>query len=226
MPLNPANNIELLIFDLDGTLVDSRKDITHAVNVALKTVGRPPKTQEEISRLIGKGLWSLVKQALFDDEKALKIGFAAFLAHYERNLLEHTTFFPGVEHTLSKFQDRKLAVLSNKQERFCQAILSGLGCSEYFGIILGGDSLETRKPDPEPILHICEILDVSPTKTVMVGDSPIDVQAGKSAGVMTVGLTQGFTPEEVMNKSGADLLIPNVASLSEKICELENHARD
>ncbi len=205
---------ELIIFDLDGTLIDSRVDITNSVNVALRDIGLPPKTTEQIVGMIGNGTRALVQRAVGHDPDRFRRAFAVFTKDYGLHLLDHTTLYPGVRETIDHFAGRKkMAVMSNKRQRFCDAILEGLGLTHRFEVIQGGDTATAKKPDPAPLLHICERLGIDPTRTAMVGDSTVDVTAGEKAGMYTVGILEGFTPAEIMRGSGADLLVPTVASL-------------
>ncbi len=202
-----------MIFDLDGTLIDSRLDLLNAVNVALSSVGRADCSVDDLTNLVGGGTRALVKKALGGDLDLFDKAFEAFTEHYQIHLLDHTKLYPGVDETLHLLKDRTLAVLSNKRQKFCEAILRGLGADEHFKLIMGGDKLSQKKPHPAPILYICEQLKVVPQKTMMVGDSPIDVEAGKAAGVITVGITEGFTSSEIMKSAKPHFLVPSVAML-------------
>jgi phosphoglycolate phosphatase len=206
--------LDLIIFDLDGTLIDSRVDLTNSVNVALRHVGLPIKSVDETIRMIGSGTRALVERAVGPHPEKFHEAFTIFSRDYGLHLLDHTRLYPGTPEMLDLFHgETVLAVMSNKRQRFCDAILQGLGADRYFKIIQGGDGPLARKPNPAPLLHICESLAISPSRAVMVGDSPVDVEAGKRAGMRTVGITGGFTPPEVMDSSGADLLLSTVAAL-------------
>jgi phosphoglycolate phosphatase len=183
------------------------------VNVALAEVGLPGKTTEQIIGMIGNGTRALVERAVGGHAERFEKAFATFTRDYAHHLLDHTRFYPGVEEMLARFGSKKLAVMSNKRQRFCDAILRGLGANGTFLVIQGGDTAKAKKPDPSSLLHICELLSVAPNCAAMVGDSPVDVAAGKGAGMITVGITEGFTPAEIMRRSGADFIIPNVTHL-------------
>jgi phosphoglycolate phosphatase len=204
---------ELIIFDLDGTLIDSRLDITRSVNEALVAVGLPPKSMEEVIGMIGNGTKALVERAVGEPGERFEMAFDIFTRDYARHLLDHTRFYPGVEEMLDRFGSKKLAVMSNKRQRFCDAILRGLRSADRFLAVQGGDTAEAKKPDPAPLLKICRSLGVDPRSAAMVGDSPVDVTAGRDADMVTIGVTDGFTPPEVMRQTGADFLIPNVSFL-------------
>jgi phosphoglycolate phosphatase len=207
--------LDLIIFDLDGTLVDSRLDLTNSVNAALRDLGLPLKTPDEIIDMIGNGTRALVERAVGGDRERFARAFSIFTKDYAEHLLDHTKLYPGARETLAHFAGKKLAVMSNKRQRFCEAILRGLGVDRLFEMIQGGDAPHGKKPDPAPLLEISRRLGVPPVRAAMVGDSPVDVAAGKAAGMRTVGLTEGFTPAERMATTGADLLLPTIASLSQ-----------
>lgn len=209
--------MKLIIFDLDGTLVDSLVDITASVNAALVETGLPEKTPDQVVSMIGNGTRALIERAVAGHAEQGQKAFATFSQHYEKHLLEKTAFYPGVESMLKQFQSKKLAVMSNKRTRFCDAILQGLNADHYFEMIVGGDRPDYKKPNPAPLLEICRRLKVQPNEAAMVGDSPVDVTAGRAAGMFTVGITEGFTPADVMAQTGADSLLPNAAVLNEGI---------
>ena len=207
-------SVDLVIFDLDGTLIDSRVDITNSVNVALRHVGLPPKTVDEMLRMVGNGTRVLVRRAVAEKPDCFEEAFAAFTKDYAVHLLDHTKLYPGALEAIDFLSAKKLAVMSNKRQRFCDAILKGLDIAQRFASIQGGDTPRAKKPDPAALLHICEILKIPPERAAMVGDSTVDVAAGKSAGMITVGLTEGFTEAETMKSSGANFVLPTVASLN------------
>lgn len=213
--MSVVRSVDLIIFDLDGTLIDSRIDITNSVNAALRQVGLPSKTVDEILQLIGNGTRALVQRAVGEHSTRFEEAFAVFTKDYGVHLLDHTRLYPGVLEALDFLSSKKLAVMSNKRQRFCDAILRGLGIASYFSVASGGDTARAKKPDPAPLLHICEILKIPSHRTAMVGDSTVDVAAGKAAGMVSVGLTGGFTPPEIMKSCNADLVLPSVAALNQ-----------
>jgi phosphoglycolate phosphatase len=184
----------LLVFDLDGTLVDSKEDIANAVNVALESFDLPPLPHPTIYSYVGDGASVLIRRAL-PPEKAglLPEVLDRFLAYYRRHLLDTTRAYPGVVGALRKWAGiYRMAVLSNKGAAMTRETLSELSLDGYFFEVIGGDSFSTKKPDPEGLLHILRQAGVEAREAVMVGDSRNDVQAGKAAGAVTCGVTYGL----------------------------------
>ena len=203
----------LVIFDLDGTLIDSREDIADCVNSALSAFGLPTWSVDDVTSFIGQGTRTLIERALAGREEILDPVFKTFTDLYRRDLLRKTRLYPGVLETLDALAPRALAVLSNKRQEFCDAILLGLGVRPWFGQVLGGDALSWKKPHPEPIRHICRKLGANPFETTMVGEGSADVLAGKAAGAFTVALTDGFGSPWELESLGPDMLLPDMASL-------------
>jgi phosphoglycolate phosphatase len=184
----------LLVFDLDGTLVDSKEDLANAVNVALESFDLPPLPHPVIYSYVGAGASALILRAL-SPEKAglLQEVLDRFLAYYQRHLLDTTRAYPGVAGALRKWAGiYRMAVLTNKGMGMTQEILSGLSLDGYFFEVRGGDSFGTKKPDPEGLLHILREAGVEAEEAIMIGDSRIDVQAGRAAGAVTCGVTYGL----------------------------------
>ena len=196
------NNKKLLIFDLDGTLIDSSGDLALAVNHTLKTLNLPTFTLDTIHHWVGNGAEILIKRALSGSStidttlkesywrEALKI----FLDFYSKNLAVETVTYPNVLSTLETLKKRGyiLAIVTNKPYPFVEPILKELGLTNLFEIILGGDSLEKKKPDPMPLLYVCKKLNISPNESVMIGDSKNDILASKSANMDSIGVTYGY----------------------------------
>ena len=184
----------LLVFDLDGTLVDSKEDLANAVNVAIESFDLPPLPNPVIYSYVGDGASALILRAL-PKEKAdlLPEVLDRFLAYYRRHLLDTTRAYPGVVGALRKWAGiYRMAVLTNKGAAMSREILAGLSLDGYFFDVLGGDSFGTKKPDPEGLLHILREAGVEAQEAVMIGDSRNDVQAGKAAGAVTCGVTYGL----------------------------------
>ena len=200
------DNKELILFDLDGTLVDSAPDLALAVNHMLETLERDTFSGDIIRSWVGNGAQTLVKRGLSGssviDEtidpllfsKALDI----FLDFYAQNLCVDTVTYPNVSATLKslKAKDYRLALVTNKPFDFIQPLLEGLELTELFELCLGGDSLSKRKPDPLPLLHVCERLNVSVSECVMVGDSKNDIVAANAANMHSIGVTYGYNYNE------------------------------
>ncbi len=184
----------LLVFDLDGTLVDSKVDLANAVNAALESFDLAPLPHPVIYSYVGDGASALILRAL-PKEKAdvLPKVLDRFLAYYRRHLLDTTRAYPGVVEALRKWAGiYRMAVLTNKGVAMTREILSGLSLDGYFFDVRGGDSFRTRKPDPEGLLHILREAGVEAREAIMVGDSRNDVQAGMAAGAVTCGVTYGL----------------------------------
>jgi phosphoglycolate phosphatase len=197
--------IKLVIFDLDGTLVDSLDDLTAATNRMLADCGRPPLNREEVRRFVGQGAGRLVERALpgaspDEVERAL----TRFLAHNEAHIADRTVLYPGAVELLQTLSARgiTLALLSNKHVALCRKLLALLGIDRYFTVVLGADSLPQRKPSPEPVLKILRDAGVSAERAVMVGDSSNDITAGQGAGVVTVACAYGYGFDEELEGAG------------------------
>jgi phosphoglycolate phosphatase len=195
-----AHIVQLVIFDLDGTLIDSRLDLVHSVNAMLRHLARPELPADVVASYVGDGAPMLVRRALGDpkDEKLLKRALEYFLSYYKEHKLDHTTVYAGIPEALRQIQSngsrRQMAVLSNKPVNPSRAIVEALGLSEFFPLVYGGNSFDTKKPDPLGIRTILKQTGVAPDRALMVGDSAVDVLTGHNAGLATCGVTYGFAP--------------------------------
>lgn len=186
---------KLIIFDLDGTLVDSLDDLTSSVNHMLIAFGRQTVCRDIVRWMVGQGARKLVEKAMPGaSEPELCLGLEIFLAHNERHLADRTIPFPGVVSTLSELQraGHVMVVVTNKNESLSRKLLTTLGLASYFQGVYGADTLPSRKPSPEPLLHVMADLGYTPGETVMVGDSINDIASGNGAGVTTIGCTWGY----------------------------------
>lgn len=188
------DGVRLLVFDLDGTLIDSKEDLANSVNHALVEFGIPPLPRRLIYGYVGNGATMLIRRALGPErEEVLPEVLGVFLDHYRRHLLDTTVPYPGVEESLGEHSGRyEMAVLTNKPVDMTHEILDGLSLSRHFVDVRGGDSFASKKPDPEGLLRIVDFRAASPVEALMVGDSAIDVLAGKGAGTATCGVTYGL----------------------------------
>ncbi|MBA3912510.1 MAG: HAD-IA family hydrolase [Acidobacteriales bacterium] len=191
--------IKLIIFDLDGTLIDSRLDLVHSVNAMLRHFERPELPEEVIASYVGDGAPMLVRRALGDPkhDTLLRQALEFFLVYYRQHKLDHTTVYEGVIPALETLQNggsRKMAVLSNKPVVPSRQIVEALGLGTFFVKTYGGNSFETKKPDPLGAQTLMEESGVGPQQTAIVGDSSIDVITGRNAGMWTCGVTYGFAP--------------------------------
>jgi len=202
-------SIKLVIFDLDGTLIDSRLDLVHSVNAALRHIGRPELPDDVIASYVGDGAPILIQRALggeATDETLVRKGLEFFLGYYREHKLDHTTVYEGVADALSVVRQtrngipRKMAVLSNKPVNPSRAILQALGLAPFFGQIYGGNSFSTKKPQPEGARKLLEENDVRPEEAVVVGDSHVDISTGRNAGTWTIGVTYGFAPHTLAHE--------------------------
>jgi phosphoglycolate phosphatase len=206
--------IDLFIYDFDGTLIDSKLDIADSVNLALGEIGVRQLPQATIFGFIGRGVEHLLSQTLentgyTDVAKAT----AAFKRHYDLHLLDQTDLFPHCRETVGFFRHKKNTIFSNKPVQFIRRILVELDFLQPFSIILGGDELEKQKPDPAGILHMIAEMKIPPQKTLMVGDSLLDIEAGKRAGVLTCAVTYGLTDRHTLQQAKPDYLIDDIAEL-------------
>ena len=189
----------LIIYDFDGTLVDTLFDIADSVNLSLVDLGLPQLPRKTIRKYIGKGVERLMAQTLegscFTD---IPRAVALFKKYYSENLVKHTDFYPYGREILEHFRNKKQAICSNKPEIFVRKILESLDGLQHFQAIIGGDSVKTKKPHPEGLGLILKKLKVSPDEAVLIGDSPVDIETGKRAGVYTCVVNYGLgLPEEI-----------------------------
>ena len=213
--------IKLIMFDLDGTLVDSSVDITNALNYAIEPYGLDRLTVGKTISLVGEGLTSLVEKMLgADNSGIMDTVLERFLHYYSLHLTDFTVPYPGVKETLEKLSAYRKAVISNKRESLSIQLLEDLGLSKYFDIILGSDSVKERKPSPKPLQYILAVFSLKPEEAVMVGDSNYDIEAGKAAQVRTIAVSYGYRDLEFLK--GADSNIDSIGELLPKISELES----
>jgi phosphoglycolate phosphatase len=214
--------IKLVIFDLDGTLIDSRLDLVHSVNAALRHIGRPELPDDVIASYVGDGAPILIQRALGGetvDEAVLRQGLQFFLSYYREHKLDHTTVYAGIREALTAIQQasngaRKMSVLSNKPVGPSRAIVEALGLGPFFIQIYGGNSFATKKPDPEGARRLLEENGVHPEEAAIVGDSHVDIETGCNAGLWTVGVNYGFAPH-TLQEQPPDVLVDTPHELAE-----------
>lgn len=201
-----------LLFDLDGTLVDSRADLALAVNLMLEEIGQKSLSEEVVIGFVGEGARLLVERSLCaslcktPDDQETSTALAIFMRHYRNHLMDRTELYPGVRQALDQLDRFPKAIITNKPYEFSVAILEALGLAERFPVVIGGDSLPERKPSPLMLLEGARRCGALPSETIMIGDSRVDIAAGKNAGMVTCGFTSGFRGREELQKAGADLL--------------------
>jgi len=210
--------VPVLIFDLDGTLVDSKKDLTSSVNRVRSTFHLPELSEHEISTFIGDGAQMLIQRALGADAAPADVhsGLQLFLSYYREHMLDQSALYPGVNETLERLGDFQLAVLTNKPIRFSRTMLEGLGVLHRFAAVYGGNSFERKKPDPVGIFQILSDTKAQPEQTWMIGDSAVDVLTGRNAGVKTCGVSWGYATDS-FKTTPPDFLIHRFEELEELV---------
>ena len=195
------SDVQLLIFDLDGTLIDSGLDLALSVNAMRKEMGLERIPNKAVAAFVGHGVTNLVRRSLGDGatEERVQQAIEFFLAYYREHMLDNTVTYPGVSEALKALKGRHLTVLTNKPVRFSELILEGLGIAPYFRYIYGGNSFEQKKPDPMGANKLMDDLQVPPRRTMIVGDSDTDVLTGKNAGIWTCGAAYGFGAPTLKN---------------------------
>jgi len=213
----PAEQIQLLIFDLDGTLVDSKLDLAHAVNAMLRNYHRPELPVEVIGGYIGDGAPMLVRRALGDpdDQGFVKEALEHFMDYYRAHKLDNTRAYPAIAEQLEVLHQHgfKMAVLTNKPVNASRGICEGLNLSRFFVQVYGGNSFETKKPDPVGARKLLEETGISPEHAVMIGDSQNDVLTAQNAGMWSIGVTYGFSPDSLKTHP-PDVLVDSPAELA------------
>ena len=213
--------VRALIFDLDGTLIDSKLDLALAVNATLAEMGRGPLAHEQIFGYVGQGAPMLIRRALGDSssEEDCQRALEFFLGYYRAHMLDNTVTYPGVREGLAQLAGLYMAVLTNKPVRISRAILEGLGLGSYFRYIYGGNSFERKKPDPMGVEHLLADFGLTPRAAMVVGDSEIDVLTARNAGTWACGVTYGLGSHR-LTEYPPDILLD---SLTELPLHLGNH---
>jgi phosphoglycolate phosphatase len=214
-PLRKLPGIRALVFDLDGTLIDSKLDLVHAVNATLREMHRPERNAELIASYVGNGAPLLIERALGPGarEQECARGLEFFLRYYREHMFDHTLAYPGVREGLEALKHLDLAVLSNKPVRISRLILEGLGLARYFRYIYGGNSFERKKPDPLGMQALLGDLGAEPRQAMMVGDSEVDVQTARNAGTWACGVSYGFAAGG-FGKCLPDVIVDSLTELS------------
>ena len=210
--------IDLLMFDLDGTLAATGRDLANSVNYIRRTLGLDPLDDGYVYSRVGYGTEHLLRQSLPNGyERRFEGILERFLKHYEEHLLDTTVLYPHVEEILERFRAKKKAVVTNKRLNFSVAVLRGLGIEAAFDIIVGGDSGLERKPDPSSLRHVLSELDVAADKALIIGDGEPDIKAGKAAGVHTCAVTYGLCNAAELLAMRPDFAIADLKELPDYI---------
>lgn len=219
------DNLSLVMYDLDGTLVESVPDLAIALDKTLLDMGMPAAGESKTRLWIGNGIPSLVKRALANDmhgdqpgqvdSSLFETAHERFKFHYSEELGHHSYLYPGVSDFLEAMHDRgiKQVVITNKSEQFTHRLLQLMGIGHYFELTIGGDSLIERKPHPMPLLHAMQSFATVPGQSLMIGDSVNDIRAARAAGVRVVGLPYGYNHGEPIEQANPDLVIPGLSAL-------------
>src|SRR5215467_2228115 len=224
----PAHDVKLLIFDLDGTLVDSRIDLANSVNAMLRHYGKPELPNDLIGSYIGNGAPMLVRRSLGDpdDESFVQEALHYFMAYYREHKLDTTYVYAGIKETLDALaagrngasgdgnHAPKMAVLSNKPVIPSQAIVDALGLGDYFFRVYGGNSFHTKKPDPAGVEALLQESGALANETVIIGDSDVDIITARNAGAYSVGVTYGLAPH-TLEDAPPDVLVDHPQELVE-----------
>jgi phosphoglycolate phosphatase len=212
--------MNLLIFDLDGTLVDSKLDLVHSVNAARGLMSLAPISEELVSSYVGDGVAVLMRRALGPEatEAEVQRAIEFFLGYYREHMLDNTRLYPGVKEGLDRMLESgaKMAVLTNKPVRFSRAIVEGLGLGGHFFQIYGGNSFDQKKPDPIGIEKLLEESGISRERTIMVGDSGVDIRTARNAQVKACGVSYGFQPES-FEHDPPDIVVDDMNQLADYV---------
>ncbi len=212
-------NPRLVLLDLDGTLVDTAPDLAEAANHVLATLGRPAVDMPVIRGFIGNGVRELVRRALAiqgePSEAEVDAAMPVFSAYYGKHLQKHSRVYPGVQETLESLgrQGRLLVCITNKAARFTEPLLENLGLRGYFDLVLSGDTLPKKKPDPLPLRHAAGHFGLDVAQGLLVGDSVNDTQAARAAGMPVVCVSYGYRGEMPVENLAADAVIDSMGEL-------------
>ncbi|MSV34694.1 MAG: HAD family hydrolase [Bryobacterales bacterium] len=218
-----ANHLanDLVIFDLDGTLIDSKEDLINSVNAVLSFKHRDPLPADTIASYIGNGAPMLIQRALPDlDEDQHLEALQFFLDYYREHMLDATVLYPGVREALDRLHRERvpMAILTNKPVRFSVRLIAGLGLSSHFFQIYGGNSFEEKKPHPIGIERLIVEASADRQRTVMVGDSAVDVLTARNALVQACGVSWGFQPE-TFAQAPPDFIVDDLRQLAERVLD-------
>jgi len=206
--------IDLIIFDLDGTLVDSRDDIANAVNFTLKKIGLKEKSISEISSYIGTGIEDLIGKSLGNKQEVLLTrALSVFEKYYRKHSTDNSVLYPNVKEILEYFKNKRKMIVTNRNYEFALIVLNKLGIYDYFENVVGGDDIGCMKPSSCPVDISMNRLNTNKEEAIIVGDMDIDIVAGKKAGIITCGVTYGIGKKEDIIKAKPDFIIDDIINL-------------
>jgi phosphoglycolate phosphatase len=210
----------LLVFDLDGTLIDSKLDLIHSVNATRAFMRLGPLSNDVVASYVGNGAPVLIRRALNPDaaEADVQSALEYFLGYYRDHMLDNTRLYPTVLEGIERLYagGAKLAVLTNKPVRFSQALIHGLGLGDRFFRVYGGNSFDQKKPNPIGIEKLLEESGVARERAMMVGDSAVDVRTARNAGIQACGVRYGFQPE-TFAQDPPDILVDDLNQLADYV---------
>ena len=209
-------NVDLMIFDFDGTIADTGRDLVSSVNHTLTMLNLTPKPQEEIISFVGDGVMKLIERALGEENKTdLHKALEIFIRHYEEHMLDTTVLYPHTESVLQHYSNKKKVILTNKRYHLALDIARGLGIDQYFLEIVGADSTPFVKPDPRVVEYLLSKYAVEKSHTVIIGDGANDVAVAKNSGILSCALLNGLGYKEKLIKMGADYYCENLLEIND-----------
>ena len=208
-------NTDLIIFDLDGTLVNSIPDLTDSLNFVSNRMNYNKFTEERVKSIVGGGVGKLIEDAygMNKNDKEFKDVFELFLSFYSSNHSRRSHLYKNVQEILEHFKTKKLAVLSNKLDIYTKQLVKDFSIDKYFDLVLGATDEIAKKPSAEPINYILKKLNISPAKAVMVGDSEPDIMCAKNAGIASVSVSYGYRSKEQLERLNPDYLVDDLIEL-------------
>ncbi|MCX7922516.1 MAG: HAD-IA family hydrolase [Clostridia bacterium] len=211
-------DVSIIIFDFDGVIVDSGRDIANAVNYALRYFGRRELAYEQLISYVGRGVEHLIGKSFEGgSDEIIKKAIPVYKNYYLENCIKESVLYPDVKEILEYFRDKKIALVTNKPEDLTLKILDGMGVRQYFNMVVGPESVSKMKPNPEGLLKVIGYFGEEAGRTIMVGDSYTDIEAGKNAGTYTCGVTYGLGDVNALTKSGPDFIVDDIKGLTEFI---------
>lgn len=221
--LSEANKVKLVIFDLDGTLIDTAPDLAYSMDLVMQELGLPEQGVSKVRRHIGNGVRRLVEDVMISelqstpDQEAVDEALDAFIGHYHEHLVRQSCLYPDVRNCLQGLRSSgiRLACVTNKAKAFTEPLLAHFQIDEYFDLVLSGDSLAKKKPDPFPLVHACQQFEVKAADCIMVGDSSNDIRAARDAGIRSVCMSYGYSDAEAIKMLKPDVVLGSCAELME-----------